>query len=81
MSDKSITAVLDAAEAAAIGWDEVAELEDEPVYAKLFPGRSEHESVYAQPDREWVHREMATSAMACSVHQTCVITTFKRTYC
>ncbi len=59
MSRKSITAVLDAAEAAGIGWDEVAELEDEQVYAKLFPGRGEHESVFAQPDWERVHREMA----------------------
>src|SRR5699024_7122019 len=59
MSRKSIAAVLDAAEAAGIGWDEEAELEDEQVYAKLFPGRGEHESVFAQPDWERIHREMA----------------------
>lgn len=43
MSRKSITAVLDAAEAAGAGWDEVAELEDDLVYAKLFPGEGERD--------------------------------------
>lgn len=47
MSRKSIAAVLDAADTVGIGWDEVAELEDEQVYVKLFPGRGEHESMFA----------------------------------
>lgn len=59
MSRKSVTAVFEAADGAGIGWDEVAGLADEQVYARLFPGRGEHESVFAQPDWERVHREMA----------------------
>jgi len=47
LSRKSITVVLDAAEAAKIGWDEVGELEDAQVYSRLRPGRGEHESLFA----------------------------------
>ena len=59
MSRKSVTAVLDAADRAGIGWDEIAERSEGEVYALLFPGRGEHESVFAQPDWELVHRELA----------------------
>ena len=59
MSRKSITAVLEAADATETSWDDVVELTDEQVYTRLFPGRGEHESVFAQPDWEQVHREMA----------------------
>ena len=44
MSRKSIAAVLEAADATETSWDDVAELTDEQVYARLFPGRGEHES-------------------------------------
>lgn len=59
MSRKSITAVLEAADAAGVSWDDVADRPESEVYALLFPGRGEHESVFAQPDWELVHREMA----------------------
>ncbi|MDE8671057.1 IS21 family transposase [Pseudarthrobacter sp. H3Y2-7] len=59
MSRKSITAVLEAADAAGVVWDEIAESTDREVYARLFPGRGEHQSVFAQPDWDHVHREMA----------------------
>lgn len=59
MSRKSVAAVLEAADATETSWDDVAELSDEQVYDRLFPGRGEHESVFAQPDWEQVHREMA----------------------
>ena len=59
MSRKSITAVLDAADAAGVGWDDVADLGEGEVYALLFPGRGEHESVFAQPDWDRVHKELA----------------------
>ncbi|SJN37509.1 Mobile element protein [Microbacterium esteraromaticum] len=59
MSRHSVTAVLDAADRAGIGWDDVAGLEEAEVYARLFPGRGEHESVHAQPDWDRVHRELA----------------------
>lgn len=59
MSRKSITAVLEAADAAGVGWDDVADLVEGEVYALLFPGRGEHESVFAQPDWDRVHKELA----------------------
>jgi len=59
MSRTSVAAVIDAADREGIGWDDVAGLEETDVYARLFPGRGEHESVHAQPDWEKVHRELA----------------------
>lgn len=59
MSRKSVRAVFEAADVAELSWGDVAELGDEQVYSQLFPGRGEHESVFAQPDWERVHREMA----------------------
>lgn len=59
MSRKSVTAVLAAADAGGVGWDDVAELGDGQVYELLFPGRGEHESVFVQPDWDRAHREMA----------------------
>lgn len=59
MSRHSVAAVLDAADREGIGWDDVADLGEADVYARLFPGRGEHESVHAQPDWDRVHRELA----------------------
>ena len=59
MSRKSITSVLEAADAAGVGWDDVAKRAEADVYELLFPGRGEHQSVFAQPDWERVHRELA----------------------
>lgn len=59
MSRKSITAVLEAADAAGVVWDDIASSSEGEVYARLFPGRGEHQSVFAQPDWDQVHREMA----------------------
>lgn len=59
MSRHSVVAVTEAADREGVSWDDVAELDDEVVYARLFPGRGEHESVHAQPDWERVHRELA----------------------
>ncbi|MGB4779052.1 IS21 family transposase [Microbacterium sp.] len=59
MSRHSVVAVFDAADREGIGWDDVAGLEEMEVYARLFPGRGEHESVHAQPDWDRVHRELA----------------------
>ena len=52
MPRKSVTAVLEAADATKTSWDDVAELADEQVYARLFPSRGEDESVFAQADWE-----------------------------
>ena len=59
ISRHSIQAVLDAAELAGLGWDDVAEMSETEVYAALFPGRGVHESVFAQPDWPRVHTELA----------------------
>ena len=59
MSRRSVADVLDAAKAVGIGWDDVANRPDDEVYALLFPGRGERESVYEHPDWGKVHRELA----------------------
>ena len=59
MSRTSVAMVLDAADREGIGWDDVAALDEADVYARLFPGRGEHDSVHAQPDWEKVHKELA----------------------
>ena len=59
MSRTSVAMVLDAADREGIGWDDVAALGEADVYARLFPGRGEHDSVHAQPDWEKVHKELA----------------------
>ena len=56
-------AVLDAADAAGGAWDEVAGQSEGELYARLFPGRGEHESVFTQPDWDLVHREMARAGV------------------
>lgn len=59
MSRHSVDKVIAAADAEGITYDDVAEMADVEVYARLFPGRGEHQSVYAQPDWDEVHRELA----------------------
>ena len=63
MSRKSVTAVLDAADAAGVAWADVAGQSEGEVYSRLFPGRGEHESVFTQPDWDLVHREMARAGV------------------
>lgn len=59
MSTHSVAAVLEAADRAGVGWEDVAERPDAEVYGLLFPGRGEHESVFAQPHWDDVHRQLA----------------------
>ena len=59
MSRHSVIAVFGAADREGIGYDDVAGLDDAEGYARLFPGRGEHDSVHAQPDWDRVHRELA----------------------
>lgn len=59
MSRTSVAAVIDAADREDVRWDDVAELDEAAVYARLFPGRGEHESVHAEPDWKVMHRELA----------------------
>ena len=55
----SIASILEAADRAEIGWDDIADRQEHGVYDVLFPGRGEHLSVYAQPDWDQVHMELA----------------------
>ena len=59
ISRNSIASVLEAADRLKISWQDVAELPEHEVYELVFPGRSEHRSVYAQPDWDTVHKELA----------------------
>src|SRR5699024_7835212 len=59
MSRHSVDAVIAAADALGVSYDDVAAVPNGEVYARLFPGRGEHHSVYAQPDWDEVHRELA----------------------
>ncbi len=59
MSRHSVAGVIEAADREGVGWDDIADLDEAAVYARLFPGRGEHESVHAQPDWRVVHRELA----------------------
>ena len=59
MSRRSVDEVIAAADHKGIAYDDVAALSDAAVYARLFPGRGEHHSVYVQPDWDEVHRELA----------------------
>ncbi|SMY03098.1 hypothetical protein BAUR920_03602 [Brevibacterium aurantiacum] len=59
MSRKSVAAVIEAADAARLRWDDVKAGTDDEVYELVFPGRGQHHSVFAQPDWEQVHKELA----------------------
>lgn len=59
MSRHSVQAVIDAAERAGVGWDDAEAMGEGEVYEVLFPGRGVRQSVFAQPDWDWVHRELA----------------------
>lgn len=59
VSRNSVAEVLNAAAANSSSWDELKDLTEDKVYELLFPGRSEHESVFAQPDWPTVHKELA----------------------
>jgi transposase len=59
ISRNSIAAVLEAADAAGVRWDDIADRPEAEVYSLVFPGRGEHQSVYVQPDFAKVHRELA----------------------
>lgn len=59
ISRNSIASALEAADRLSIRWEDVEDLPEHEVYELVFPGRSEHRSVYAQPDWDTVHKELA----------------------
>lgn len=59
ISRNSVAEVLNAADAASRSWEELKDPNEEEAYQLLFPGRSEHESVFVQPDWSKTHKELA----------------------
>lgn len=59
ISRNSIAAVFESVDRAHIRWDDIADLTEAEVYQVVFPHRGEHQSVYAQPDWDKVHKELA----------------------
>lgn len=51
--------MFEAVDRAHIKWDDLAELSEAEVYQVVFPHRGEYQSVYAQPDWDAVHKELA----------------------
>lgn len=58
MAKKSGCEVFDAADELGVAFSDVADKDDAEVYAMLFPGRHSKESVFAEPDWEYVHKEL-----------------------
>ena len=63
MSKRSVIDVFDAADELGIDYGDVADSSDEEVCALLFPDRNVREDVYADPDWERVHRELARTGV------------------
>ncbi|EXF23881.1 integrase [Nesterenkonia sp. AN1] len=59
ISRNSVAEVFEAADRLGVDWDQLHERPDAEVYALLFPGRGEHQSVFVQPDWDQVHRQLA----------------------
>lgn len=59
ISRNSVSDVLDAASNAGITWTDAQDKTENAVYELLFPGRGDHQSVFAQPDWGAVHKQLA----------------------
>lgn len=59
MSMESVCEVFGIASERGIGWDDVAGLTDDEAYRLFFPDRHVRESVFEEPDRGYVHKEMS----------------------
>lgn len=59
ISRNSVAAVIEAADRLELDWDQAQDRTDAEVYALVFPGRGEHQSVFVQPDWAQVHRQLA----------------------
>ncbi|MGP5733043.1 IS21 family transposase [Arthrobacter rhombi] len=59
ISRNSVAEVFEAADRLGTDWDDLALQGEAEVYALLFPGRGEHQSVFVQPDWEKVHQQLA----------------------
>lgn len=59
MSKHSVQAVAEASAESGIGWAEAEAMSDAEAYSALFPDKVRDKKVYADPDWEHVHRELA----------------------
>jgi transposase len=59
MSRHSVAVTTQAAAREGLTWEAAADMSENAVYVRLFPGRGDHESVYAQPDWAKAHKELA----------------------
>lgn len=59
MSMESVCEVFGIAAERDIGWEDVRDLADDEVYRLFYPERHVRESVFEEPDWEYVHKEMA----------------------
>ena len=59
MSMESVCDVFDMAAERGITWGQVEGMTDDEVYRLFYPDRHIHESVFEEPDWEYVHKEMA----------------------
>lgn len=59
MSMESACEVFDIAAERNIRWEDVADLPDDEAYRLFFPDRHAQESVFEQPDWDYVHKEMS----------------------
>ena len=63
ISKKSQKEVLDAAQRLGITYKDVADMSDDEVYRLIFPDRNNHESIFAEPDWDYVHGELAKAGV------------------
>lgn len=59
MSMESVCEVFDLADERGIGWADVREMADDDVYHLFYPDKHMRESVFHEPDWDYVHKEMA----------------------
>ena len=67
ISKKSQREVMEAAKDAGITYADVVDMTDDEVYELLFPNRHKHVSVFAEPDWDYVHVEMAKVGVTLSL--------------
>ena len=59
MSMESVCEVFNIAAGRQITWEKVKDMPEDEVYGLFYPGRHVHESVFEEPDWDYVHAEMA----------------------
>lgn len=58
MAKRSVFDVFDRADELGIGYDDVADKDDDEVYRLVFPERFNSEQIFEQPDWGYAHKEL-----------------------